>query len=247
MTTLNKKPTLHFFIQLKGGVGKTTLAFFFAQYLSEKYAKKPELYELGSNQPSFSKFKEFDVTSIRMRDADGSFNSPMSSIIAQLFVNTIKSNTDAVIEVCSPIYDQFVEYFASSHKLPMNDCDIIFHVIMTGGGDTDICQQCLDQLIKVSPPMIKFYLWLNEFHGDNKRSKFIGIRNSSSNYFVDGRNFDGLISINNYRNGPHSDAWIQMLSGQKSFLLASNDMPRPFIHSVSVIKNEIYSSINKVL
>ena len=163
--------TLHFFLQNKGGVGKTTLASFFSQYLISR-GKPVVIVDADPSNKSLLnytglKIAEFDYMSDNIADIfkfDPFFDS---------LLDTLEDNSHCVFDVGASGYNDFMNYLFQqddSFDILSSQATIYMHNIIPSSRDMVLScigglKQAIDNTKKYNVP---FILWQNRMDGEIK-------------------------------------------------------------------------------
>lgn len=132
-------PTIHFFLQGKGGVGKTLLACIFSQYL---VAKNYSIMAFDADpvNATFKGYKDLDYVSVidilRENNPNVIDTNKFDSIYQYLLDDEVPSNIHAIIDNGTSSYLALCNYLFESAGIEIlyeNGFKVFFHVVVTGG------------------------------------------------------------------------------------------------------------------
>lgn len=157
---------IHLIMQGKGGVGKSLLAFYIAQYIKEQ-RNKCLVFDTDPLNPTLSRTVSFDAKVVNILADD------RTSIVKSAFDGMIEAcesmESDAVIDVGSSSFVPMLEYcekndvFTLWHSMG-HAC--VIHSIITGKDFVDTCEW-FGEIMRRSRhvPSVSAVVWLNPFAG----------------------------------------------------------------------------------
>jgi hypothetical protein len=153
----------HFYLQGKGGVGKSFSAAAYAQYKINKQ-QNPACFDTDPINATFHGYQALNVKRVNIMEGDEINSRHFDTLIEEL-VNTTE---DAIIDNGASSFVPLSHYLIS-HRIPAllheNGHEVFIHTVITGG------QAILDtingfaQLATQMPEEVKFVVWLNPFWG----------------------------------------------------------------------------------
>lgn len=158
---------VHFFLQGKGGVGKSFSSTMMAQYVLSSTGTPPVCIDTDPVNNTFSAYKAFDATWLDIREGDG-VNPKKFDII----MNRIA----ALAEADSLIVDNGASTFIafSNYVITNGVTDIItealghtmyVHTLVIGGDGMMDTLNGFTALAQQLPPSVRVVVWLNPFFG----------------------------------------------------------------------------------
>ena len=157
---------IHLVMQGKGGVGKSLLAFYLAQYVREKTGKCL-VFDTDPLNPTLSRTKSLNVTILR--------------ILAEDHITILKHAFDQMIEACVSMDSDVVIDVGASSFIPMLEyCErngvhdlwrqmghsCILHSIITGKDFAETCAMFGVVMEKTGRlPSVSSVVWLNPYAG----------------------------------------------------------------------------------
>ncbi|MDO4997349.1 MAG: conjugal transfer protein TraL [Neisseria sp.] len=154
---------VHFIAQGKGGVGKSTIAAFLADYLQNKSNLPLTCFDTDPVNPTFSRYKAFKVEVIKIltdsNDIDTRF---FDGLIEQL----VEKDGIAVVDNGAATFVPLMSYLAENEVatlLAENGVRLLIHVPLQGGQALKDCMTGLTQIL--NSIQAEVVVWLNEFQG----------------------------------------------------------------------------------
>jgi CobQ/CobB/MinD/ParA nucleotide binding domain len=161
-----KMKQVHFLLNGKGGVGKSTISNFFIQYLKE-HSTATGIDCDASNNTLFD-YKALNIKQIRMTGTNS--NIIDKSKFDNVMEEVINSTTEhIVIDSGASSFLEQMDYMITTNifsLLQENDCNIHIHLVIAGGDmlkDSYISAKNI--ILQINNDKIKYSLWLNEYFG----------------------------------------------------------------------------------
>ncbi|NGZ07885.1 MAG: conjugal transfer protein TraL [Nitrospira sp. LK70] len=154
---------IHLIVQGKGGVGKSMIAAFIAQYQVGK-GKRPLCLDTDPVNASFEAYKSLKVSRLSIIQHDEI--DPRS--FDQLIELVAKTKVDVVIDNGASSFVPLSAYVLSNHvPTLLRDMghQLIVHTVVTGGQALLDTLTGLTQLIRQFPADVPFVVWLNPYWG----------------------------------------------------------------------------------
>ena len=241
----------HFILQGKGGVGKTTVSTFIAQYL--KYYLKKEYLAIDTDQvnASFSSFKALNVQSLNIME-NNNINARGWDALLEKIIKTDKTNV--IIDNGASSFVPFIAYAVENSMMDIITSDInnyegniYIHVVIAGGeglvhtlgGLKTICE-------KFNQDNVKIIVWLNPFFGNIEQA---------------GTQFEGMEAYKKYKNRIFAVMRIgeytrdtfgkdisDMLTGNKTFaeMIESPSISIASRSRYAIVQKNIFNMINSI-
>ena len=155
--------TIHVVLQGKGGVGKSMIAAFIAQYKLAK-GKLPICIDTDPVNASFQAYQSLKVH--RLTIMQGDEIDPRS--FDQLIELVAKTKVDVVIDNGASSFVPLSAYLLTNH-IPnlLRDMghQLVVHTVVTGGQALSDTVNGFAQLVKQFPAEVQFVVWLNPYWG----------------------------------------------------------------------------------
>jgi len=155
--------TIHVVLQGKGGVGKSMIAAFIAQYKLAK-GKLPICIDTDPVNASFQAYQSLKVH--RLTIMHGDEIDPRS--FDQLIELVAKTKVDVVIDNGASSFVPLSAYLLTNH-IPnlLRDMghQLVVHTVVTGGQALSDTVNGFAQLVKQFPAEVQFVVWLNPYWG----------------------------------------------------------------------------------
>ena len=155
--------TIHVVLQGKGGVGKSMIAAFIAQYKLSK-GKLPLCLDTDPVNASFEAYKSLKVQ--RLAIMQGDEIDPRS--FDQLIELVAKTKVDVVIDNGASSFVPLSAYLLTNHipnLLRDMSHQLVVHTVVTGGQASSDTINGFAQLVKQFPADVQFIVWLNPYWG----------------------------------------------------------------------------------
>ena len=159
--------TIHMVLQGKGGVGKSMIASFMAQYKRSK-GRTPLCVDTDPVNASFQAYKSLKVQHLQIMKGDDI--DPRS--FDQLVELVAKAKEDVVIDNGASSFVPLSSYVISNHvPALLHDMghQLVVHTVITGGQALSDTVHGFAQLVKQYPPEVVFVVWLNPYWGPIER------------------------------------------------------------------------------
>lgn len=155
--------TIHLVLQGKGGVGKSMIAAFIAQYKLTK-GKRPLCIDTDPVNASFQAYKSLNVHRLTIMQ-DEEIDPRSFDQLVELISN---ANGDVVIDNGASSFVPLSAYVLTNHvPALLRDMghQLIVHTVITGGQAQSDTLHGLTQLVKQFPSDVSFVVWLNPYWG----------------------------------------------------------------------------------
>ncbi|WP_314342718.1 conjugal transfer protein TraL [Simonsiella muelleri] len=167
---------VHMVAQGKGGVGKSLISSFIAQYLQPKTAKL-HCYDTDPVNPTFSHYQALNPKVVNILTEDNNINT---RFFDDLLEDLLNLDGIAVVDNGAATFVPLMAYMAENdvaYMLAENDVRLIVHIPVTGGQALNECLKGLNQSLQTINA--EFVIWLNEHNGkveqDGKSFEQFGI------------------------------------------------------------------------
>ena len=159
--------TIHLILQGKGGVGKSMIAAFIAQYKLTK-GKRPLCLDTDPVNASFQAYKGLPVTRLNIlqdEEIDPRSFDQLVELISQ-------AKGDVVIDNGASSFVPLSAYLITNQVpalLHGMGHQIVVHTVITGGQAQSDTLHGFTQLVKQFPSDVSFVVWLNPYWGPIER------------------------------------------------------------------------------
>lgn len=189
------KNTVHFILQGKGGIGKTLVSSFLAQYIDDKFPETLECYDTDQENATFADYKAFNVKLVDVMNTDRTINRKMFDT---MLLDIFKSEKNIVIDNGANTFSPLMSYLMENSFIDMmqeSGKRVYIHTII-GGGDNlkDTTAGFVSLAKQTNCPMV---IWLNENASWGTTENFIESETFSENsenvrgvVLLQGRNSD---------------------------------------------------------
>ncbi len=155
--------SIHLILQGKGGVGKSMIAAFIAQYKLGK-GKLPLCLDTDPVNASFEAYKSLKVSRLSILQHEEIDPRRFDQLIEQI----AKAKTDVIIDNGASSFVPLSAYVLSNHvPTLLRDMghQLIVHTVVTGGQALLDTLTGMTQLIRQFPADVPFVVWLNPYWG----------------------------------------------------------------------------------
>lgn len=189
------KNSVHFVLQGKGGIGKTLVSSFLAQYIDDKFPGTLECYDTDQENATFADYKAFNVKLVDVMNSDRTINRKMFDT---MLLDIFKSEKNIVIDNGANTFSPLMSYLMENSFIDMmleSGKRVYIHTII-GGGDNlkDTTAGFVSMAKQTNCPMV---IWLNENASWGTTENFIESEKFSENsanvrgvVLLQGRNSD---------------------------------------------------------
>jgi hypothetical protein len=157
------RPKVHFFMNSKGGVGKSLASCIVAQHLRAN-GTESTCFDADAMTATFSSFKALNVRRVDMLDG--------SRIDARRFDEVLEpclsGLMDVIVDTGASSYAEWANYLLENdvHRSLINaGRDVVVHAIVVGGASMAETLKDLDDLAGQLPADVTLVVWLNEHFG----------------------------------------------------------------------------------
>jgi len=242
------KKRVHFILQGKGGVGKSVIAAFFAQYLLQNN-QSILCIDTDPVNRTLAGYKSLDVKTINILDED-EINPRNFDVLVQNIIDC--TTQDIIIDNGAssfvPLSSYIVNNDIPSFLAETAGCTTIIHVVITGG------QAMMDTLLGLTALLeqfpshaVKFVVWLNPYWGviENQGKSFFHMRV----FEVNQERILGVIELPNLRAETFGLDLSALLQSKKTFEQGVQDVTLPIMvrHRLGKIKKQIFTEISNKL
>jgi hypothetical protein len=181
---MERAKIINLVLQGKGGVGKSFASALLAQYYADVLGRPADCVDADPVNATLAGYKSLNVRRQNLLE-NGSVDA---AHFDQLMVSMIEGDRDFIIDSGASSFIPFVHYLWEADALRIladKGCQVVFHVVVTGGYGLIDTLTGLDVLAEMAPPESKIVVWLNEFFGpvekDGKPFVEMGVYKKLSN------------------------------------------------------------------
>lgn len=154
---------IHIILQGKGGVGKSVVAAFLAQYKRSK-GHNPDCIDTDPVNATFYGYKALGVTRLQIMDADEIDPRSFDALVEIIAT----SSSDVIIDNGASSFVP-LSHFLISNQVPAllagMGHDLVVHTVVTGGQALLDTISGFSQLVTQFPTEALFVVWLNPYWG----------------------------------------------------------------------------------
>lgn len=169
---------VHIIAQGKGGVGKSLIAAFLADYFAAQMAEEEELHCFDTDpvNQTFARYQAFEPEVIKILTETSNIDSRFFDGLIEKLIN---EKGIGIVDNGAATFVPLMAYLSENQVpelLAESDVRVVVHVPVTGGQALDDCMAGLNQTL--NGVSAKVVVWLNEFQGkiekivENKRKTF---------------------------------------------------------------------------
>lgn len=233
--------TFHFFLQGKGGVGKSLASSLMAQYVKDK---DPSVICIDTDpvNHTFEQYKEFDVTSFNIIDDNG-FNTGEFDTMVEFLV---ENNKDAIIDNGATTFVPLSQYIVENQlfeALNEMNIDVVIHSVVVGGSGLDDTTNGLLSLLSSTNENTKFVIWLNNYFGEINNDNFNFTKTALFKRYEN--RIIGIVNLDKKSQLFEND-FREMTSKKITFDKAIESAKLMSKNRFKIMKNDIYSQLNNI-
>jgi hypothetical protein len=157
------RPKVHFFMNSKGGVGKSLASSLVAQHLRARGAET-SCFDADAMTATFSSFKALNVRRVDMLDG-GRIDARRFDEVLEPCLN---GQMDVIVDTGASSYAEWANYLLENdvHRSLIDaGRDVVVHAIVVGGASMAETLKDLDDLAGQLPDGVTLIVWLNEHFG----------------------------------------------------------------------------------
>lgn len=155
---------VHLTLQGKGGVGKSKVSWWLAQYLSRN-GKPPAMIDTDPVNSTFSGYAALDVQRLELMADDNNIDTRrFDTLMEQL----LTADTDFVIDNGAATFVPLTSYLIENDAISMignAGRQVVVHIVIAGSSMLLDTLAGLKSLAEQLPDEAKIVVWLNEFQG----------------------------------------------------------------------------------
>ena len=154
---------IHFVMQGKGGVGKSLIASYIAQYLRDRDVIT-ECFDTDPVNHTFSQWKALNVEKIEIMGSDGDIDP---SGFDFLLLRLALAKGDCVVDAGTATMLPLINYLSANKSLDfLNErgSSVFIHIPITANDAFDTFDGFVT-LVDESPEFVRIVIWVNEFFG----------------------------------------------------------------------------------
>ena len=232
--TQNLTHSVHFVLHSHGGIGKSVICTYLAQYLQEKWGT-PLCIDTDSVHQTLSQYKSLNVYlcpaiqqgKINPRE----FDTLLDKVIA--------SQNIIIIDIATALFFPFLDYMKIHDGLTLlQDRPVFIHTIITGGSREKESIACLSILDKwLTGTVAKLIVWQNEYWGIPNQKEQLSRNNPENIVILRRRQSDTFDQVLNTLTKSHLTYQEAATSGQFQVL---------FLSRAYQIFQEIFQELDKL-
>jgi hypothetical protein len=233
------KNSVHFVLQGKGGIGKTLISTFIAQYISDRNPGTLKTFDTDQENATLAAYKGLNVTPIDVMNEDRTINRKMFD---KMMLDILATDENIVIDNGANTFSPLMSYLMENQFIDLlqdSGKDVYIHSIIGGGDNLKDTVSGFASLAKqTSCPMI---VWLNENASWGGTDNFI-----DSDVFVkNSENVRGIVLLQGRNSDTFGDDIKRM---QKARLTLNEIMENPDFNVLERSRlNSVFRDVYKKL
>ncbi len=236
---------IHFFLQGKGGVGKSFCASILAQYLLD-HDRTPTCIDTDPINATFSSYPRFHAKRVEILKDNRIDPLQFDSIIEQIYSTTEEDSV--IVDNGASSFVAFSE-FLITNKIPemltAEKHTILIHTIITGGDEQADTVAGFSALASHFSEPVKIVVWLNPYYGSVESEKRF---DDFKAYITHKERIASIIHLPDLPKDSFGINIAQMLKARLTFAesLAKGELPIMTRQRLKLIKDDIYNQIDEI-
>lgn len=238
---------VHFVVQSKGGIGKSVVSNYLAQYLKDR--ENIICFDIDPSNKTFASYKNLKVIPFGIMSGDDVNKGKFDDLLEIIFLD--KENDSCIIDSGSSSFISMTSYINKEHvfeALKEYKIEPYVHSIIIGGDSYPETEEGLSWLAERYGNQAKFIVWKNEFWGKVADKNDIEFENTL--VYEEYKQFIyGIITIPELSNSELGKNIKDMLTSRQTFDEYCNDRNRMVMEKLRVgrFKNLMFNNISLVL
>jgi hypothetical protein len=233
------KNSVHFVLQGKGGIGKTLISTFIAQYINERNPETLKTFDTDQENATLAAYKGLNVTPIDVMNEDRTINRKMFD---KMMLDILATDENIVIDNGANTFSPLMSYLMENQFIDLlqdSGKDVYIHSIIGGGDNLKDTVSGFASLAKqTSCPMI---VWLNENASWGGTDNFI----DSDVFIKNSKNVRGIVLLQGRNSDTFGDDIKRM---QKARLTLNEIMENPDFNVLERSRlNSVFRDVYKKL
>jgi len=208
------KNSVHFVLQGKGGIGKTLVSTFIAQYINDRNPGTLKTFDTDQENATLAAYKGLNVTPIDVMNEDRTINRKMFD---KMMLDILATDENIVIDNGANTFSPLMSYLMENQFIDLlqdSGKDVYIHSIIGGGDNLKDTVSGFASLAKqTSCPMI---VWLNENASWGGTDNFI----DSDVFIKNSENVRGIVLLQ----GRNSDTFGDDIKRMQKARLTLNEI-----------------------
>lgn len=233
------KNSVHFVLQGKGGIGKTLVSTFIAQYINDRNPGTLKTFDTDQENATLAAYKGLNVTPIDVMNEDRTINRKMFD---KMMLDILATDENIVIDNGANTFSPLMSYLMENQFIDLlqdSGKDVYIHSIIGGGDNLKDTVSGFASLAKqTSCPMI---VWLNENASWGGTDNFI----DSDVFIKNSENVRGIVLLQGRNSDTFGDDIKRM---QKARLTLNEIMESPDFNVLERSRlNSVFRDVYKKL
>jgi len=233
------KNSVHFVLQGKGGIGKTLISTFIAQYINDRNPGTLKTFDTDQENATLAAYKGLNVTPIDVMNEDRTINRKMFD---KMMLDILATDENVVIDNGANTFSPLMSYLMENQFINLlqdSGKDVYIHSIIGGGDNLKDTVSGFASLAKqTSCPMI---VWLNENASWGGTDNFI----NSDVFIKNSENVRGIVLLQGRNSDTFGDDIKRM---QKARLTLNEIMENPDFNVLERSRlNSVFRDVYKKL
>lgn len=233
------KNSVHFVLQGKGGIGKTLISTFIAQYINDRNPGTLKTFDTDQENATLAAYRGLNVTPIDVMNEDRTINRKMFD---KMMLDILATDENVVIDNGANTFSPLMSYLMENQFIDLlqdSGKDVYIHSIIGGGDNLKDTVSGFASLAKqTSCPMI---VWLNENASWGGTDNFI----DSDVFIKNSENVRGIVLLQGRNSDTFGDDIKRM---QKARLTLNEIMENPDFNVLERSRlNSVFRDVYKKL
>ena len=237
----------HFVMQSKGGIGKSLVSNYLAQYLKER--ENVVCFDIDPSNKTFASYKSLGVIPFGIMSGDDVDKGKFDNLLEEIFQDKI--NDSCIIDSGSSAFTSMTSYINKENvfdTLKEYEIEPYVHAIITGGKSYTETEEGFSWLVERYGDKTKFIIWKNEYWGKVVDQENIEFENTP--VYKEYKDLVyGIITIPELYNSELDKNIESMLKKGQTFDEFNNDSERMIMEKSRVFrfKKLVFNNISLVL
>jgi len=236
---------IHMVLQGKGGVGKSMIASFLAQYLATRRKTPPLCVDTDPVNATFAGYKGLNVRLLKIMDGD-EINTRNFDSLVELVAN---AKEDVIIDNGASSFVPLSNYLVTNEVpalLQGMGHEFVVHTVITGGQSLPDTVNGFAAVVSQFPPECLFVVWLNPYYGPITHEGK-GFEQMKA-YTANKSKVSALVQLPALKDETFGRDLEEMLEARKTFAEAQEDTALSIMtrQRLKIVAEQIYKQLETV-